>query len=307
MKIAFSAALNPVVHELARCFPSGEIYGHDNRSNSLFDNPWRANFDFTVSPSVSSSMQYVDWIEKYLNDKDLYFPMLDEELILCIDRADCYDLFSSKGYCFPRSLLSLALDKKILTDLVHGPVKSPGNGMYVIKPRFGRGSANVFITGNKSIVESALDDQELVVQSKFSGPEYTIDCFILPAHDIELVWPRVRLSASSVSTVGRVDVNTPLIYQVKQLIRNLKLEGYFNLQGFWESGFFKLIEINPRLAGSSVFSDYVGCEYLRSISGFFSGDLDSSLIMRNYEMQLAQLDSGNICERYYQTFCRSSR
>lgn len=307
MKIAFSAALNPVVHELAKCFDGGEIYGHDTRSTGLVHSPWRANFSFAVSPSVSNASEYVSWIKLYLKEKQVYFPMLDEELILCIDDPECYDLFAARGYCFPRSLLPLALDKKLLTDLIHGPTKTSGNSMYVVKPRFGRGSKNVFVTSNKRIVEAALEDKELVVQRKFEGQEYTIDCFVVPDQDVELILPRARLSASSVSTVGMLDKNSDLIKQVKQLIKGLGLEGYFNLQGFWASGCFNLIEINPRLAGSSVFCDYVGCDYLRSISRFFVGSFDGQTIMKNYEIQLAHLDSENICERYYQTFWRNSR
>lgn len=115
----------------------------------------------------------------------------------------------------------------------------------LVKPRFGRGGAGIFIPDGPINMEGYIS-QEIV-----EGIEYTIDVFCnresLPIYII----PRKRLGVKDGKSTAGIVVDHPKIYRlVKKICERMRFIGPVNFQCFEEfDGKIKFVEINPRVAG----------------------------------------------------------
>ncbi len=94
---------------------------------------------------------------------------------------------------------------------------------------------------------------ELLVSEVLPGEEYTVDSLIDHGNPLIII-PRVRTKMNSgISVAGFLIENQEIIQNVKQICSLLKLHGPIGFQFKKDSkGVFKLLEINPRIQGSSV-------------------------------------------------------
>jgi carbamoyl-phosphate synthase large subunit len=147
-------------------------------------------------------------------------------------------------------------------------------GPWIVKPRFGRGSRDVFTADTQDELAWALARvPEPIVQSRLVGREFTVDA--LTDRDAELVGavPRWRLETKAgISTKGQTFTSDSLVEEVARLLNLLRLQGPANVQGFVDDqGNVAFTEVNPRFSGGLPLSlaagaDLVG-EYLRGIHG----------------------------------------
>lgn len=147
-------------------------------------------------------------------------------------------------------------------------------GPWIVKPRFGRGSRDVYAIDTVDELRWVLPRvREPLVQTRVSGAEFTVDALV--AHNGQLAGavPRWRLETKAgISTKGRTFHCEPLVSQVARLLNILGLVGPSNIQGFQTaSGEFAFTEVNPRFSGGLPLSlaagaDFVG-EYLRGLEG----------------------------------------
>lgn len=147
-------------------------------------------------------------------------------------------------------------------------------GPWIVKPRFGRGSRDVYAMDTVDELCWALPRvSEPLVQTRLSGDKFTVDALVDPNGQLAGAVPRWRLETKAgISTKGRTFRCELLVSQVARLLDILGLVGPANIRGFHTAlGEFVFTEVNPRFSGGLPLSlaagaDFVG-EYLRGLEG----------------------------------------
>ena len=177
----------------------------------------------------------------------------------CVDKWRFAEVMERHGIPVPASALGAS-------STVPGP--------WVVKPRFGRGSRDVYAVDDEGELAWAIRRvPEPLVQTRLTGREFTVDCLV--DRDGELVGavPRWRLEVKAgISTKGVTFEDQGLVRLVAELLGVLELRGPANVQGFLdEDGIVSFVEVNPRFSGGLPLAlasgaDLVG-EYLRGVLG----------------------------------------
>lgn len=213
-------------------------------------------------------------------------PTIAEEVaLLSLERENLLSVAGLASWLPQHESVITAIDKWRLANLAFGkglsmPATALGNAdgiepPWVVKPRFGRGSRDVYFVDDPDSLGWALArvDQP-IVQHRCDGEEFTVDVLAGPDGKLLGAVPRWRLETrGGISTLGETFLDNEVIKQVETLMMALPLEGCANVQGFIDDdGKVMLIEVNPRFSGGlplslAAGSDLVG-EYLRGIVGF---------------------------------------
>ena len=151
-------------------------------------------------------------------------------------------------------------------------------GGYCIKPSVSNGSRGVRIVSkdvneysllfeekpnslyiNDKTLCSILENNpfpELLVSEILPGIEYTIDTVVDRNHNPLIILPRKRITTNGgISTSGQFENNEEIISSCKEIIGSMKLTGPIGIQMKEDSkGLYKVLEINPRIQGTSVAS-----------------------------------------------------
>jgi carbamoyl-phosphate synthase large subunit len=95
---------------------------------------------------------------------------------------------------------------------------------------------------------------ELLIAEILPGNEYTIDTIVDNSGNPILILPRIRTKTNGgISVAGKFERNTKIIDYCDKIIRSLKLVGPIGIQVKEDKyGEFKILEINPRIQGTSV-------------------------------------------------------
>ena len=101
---------------------------------------------------------------------------------------------------------------------------------------------------------------ELLVSEILPGNEYTIDSIVDIHGNPILILPRIRKKINGgISVAGKFENNPYIIDYCEKIIRSLKLVGPIGIQVKEDrNGEFKILEINPRIQGTSVAALGVG-------------------------------------------------
>lgn len=101
---------------------------------------------------------------------------------------------------------------------------------------------------------------ELLIAEILPGKEYTIDTIVDNSGNPILILPRLRSKTNGgISVAGKFEENTAIIEYCKKIIKSLKLVGPIGIQVKEDvKGEFKILEINPRIQGTSVAALGVG-------------------------------------------------
>jgi len=120
----------------------------------------------------------------------------------------------------------------------------------VVKPAHGSASVGVRVIESPAELAS-LSGDDIVVQSRAPGTEYTTDVYLDEAHRVRTTVPRERLEvrAGEVSK-GRTVRHAALQELVTEVAATLPgAYGVLNVQAFVNNDEIKVIEINPRFGG----------------------------------------------------------
>ena len=132
------------------------------------------------------------------------------------------------------------------------------------KPRLGKGSRNCFLINNKKefdFVREKYDD--LLFQEVLPGIEYTVDVL----SDLEkkpiIAVPRIRLETKEgISTKGRIIRNPSLEKTCMEISQELGIRGPCCIQmKESKNGNLKLVEVNPRMGGGTIFASLAGANF----------------------------------------------
>jgi carbamoyl-phosphate synthase large subunit len=147
-------------------------------------------------------------------------------------------------------------------------------GPWIVKPRFGRGSRDVYDVADAEDLTYALcHTPKPLIQTKLAGQEFTVDTLSDDDGQLYGAVPRWRVETKAgISTKGLTFDHPELVEKVAALLAVLRLAGPACVQGFLtEDGELGFTEVNPRFSGGLPLSlaagaDLVG-QYLNRILG----------------------------------------
>lgn len=147
-------------------------------------------------------------------------------------------------------------------------------GPWIVKPRFGRGSRDVYAVDDPAELAWALRRvAEPLAQTRLDGREFSVDALVGRDGVLEGAVPRWRVEVKAgISTQGLTFDDPALVALVADLLTAVDLRGAANVQGFVDAGgSATFVEINPRFSGGlplalAAGADLVG-EYVRAVTG----------------------------------------
>lgn len=188
----------------------------------------------------------------------------------------------------PKPCVDICLDKvrfAAVTQAARQPVPATATGdveaaltqvpgPWIVKPRFGRGSRQIFSADDAQQVRDAWPCvDEPILQTRLSGREFTMDVLVDRDGTLAGAVPRYRLKTESgISTAGRTFLAPGLPELAAELLACVGHRGPANVQGFIaDDGGCAFSEINPRFSGGLPLSlragaDLIG-EYVRGMYG----------------------------------------
>lgn len=228
-----------------------------------------------VVPAASDE-EFLDRILAICRDEhiDVVFPIIDEELQIFADHVDEFagigvtvitnpaetvrrasDKWATFVFC---ERLGIATPKTLL--LSESPAIEDLKCPLIIKPRRGRGSAQVYEVaqrGHLKVFASYVEDP--IVQEKVEGPEYTIDILTTFDGQILSVVPRLRLETKAgVSVKGVTVKDDHLIEYGRRIAEQFALFPRGNIQCVDTGSDLILIEVNPKFAATLPFTVAAG-------------------------------------------------
>jgi carbamoyl-phosphate synthase large subunit len=144
----------------------------------------------------------------------------------------------------------------------------------IAKPRYGKGSRDIIKIDDFAeldYVDSKYSN--MIFQEYLPGDEYTIDVLSdLDSNPITSV-PRLRLQTrGGISTKGKIVLNKELIEESFRIVEHLNIIGPSCIQVKKDNdNGFKLVEINPRLGGGTIFSTLAGANFPKMIIDMVEG------------------------------------
>jgi carbamoyl-phosphate synthase large subunit len=134
----------------------------------------------------------------------------------------------------------------------------------IAKPRYGKGSKGIFKIENPLDLRYIQSKQNgLIFQEYLPGTEYTIDVLSDLNGEPIIAVPRIRVQTKAgISTVGKIIKDENLSETCKSIAKYLKIKGPCCIQ-MKESneGTLKLVEVNPRLGGGTIFTTLAGANF----------------------------------------------
>ena len=195
---------------------------------------------------------------------NLILPGPEEEIIPLSKNKK---LFNNKGVlvlCPDYETVKKCSDKlEISTELKKINVPVPeiyqqNNSKYscIIKPRFGRGSQDVFKIQNAEELDFYLKKvSNPIIQEYIKGDEYSVDVLCDPMGNIISIVPRKRLQVESgISIKGITIFDKEIINYCAIIAKELKLIGPSCIQCMKNNQGLKFFDINPRFGGGSILS-----------------------------------------------------
>ncbi len=221
--------------------------------------------EFYLSP-LCNSPEFIPFINSLKDAFDLYIPFIDEELIalssthhldkelkkrIIINSLETIKICTSKvnfqHYCQQNNLPVAPIAKK-----------PPA----IFKPEFGRGSKGIFIIDDTELLPY-FNKKQGVIQKLISGVEYTVDTLIDNDGNWQYSVARKRVETVGVSRIGTIDQNPVVLNLAKLCCEKIAFKGPVNIQVMLdENNIAHLIEINPRLSGSLIFTTLAGFDII---------------------------------------------
>ena len=259
----------------------GKILSTD--SNNLSAGFYLSDF-YEVIPEAEAD----DYLEVLLN-------IIDKYSVEVLMPSSGYDIFPFSEYksklkkhgVFPivsdRKILEICRDKISTFNHLNKEFRLPFTtlnpeeiGFYPIfaKPRFGKGSRDVIqINDEKELQYVSSKFSNMIYQEFLPGDEYTIDVMSDLEGDPIVSVPRVRMQTKGgISTKGKIILDKYLIEESMKIVRKLRIIGPSCIQMKKDkSGEFKLVEINPRLGGGTIFTTLAGANFPKMIIDLIEG------------------------------------
>ena len=259
----------------------GKILSTD--SNSLSAGFYLSDY-YEVIPEAEAK----DYLEVLLNVVDKY----NIEILMPSSGYDIFQFSEFKSKLKKHGVIPVVSDRKILeicrdklstfnhlNKIFNLPFTTLDpdeivNYPFIAKPRFGKGSRDIIQVNDeqeKKYICSKFPN--MIYQEFLPGDEYTIDVMSdLEGNPIVSV-PRVRLQTKSgISTKGKIILDEGLIEESMKIVKKLKIIGPSCIQMKKDHlDQFKLVEINPRLGGGTIFTTLAGANFPKMVIDLVEG------------------------------------
>lgn len=231
--------------------------------------------DEAVLAPMAIDSDYIPFIREQMGLVDLFIPFIDEEIHQLLRHYDeavwnkCLlpGLDTTRTCLYKDEFQRFCIEK----GLPAAPaVTADGTGLpAVFKPRMGRGGRGVEVIRTVAGLKEKMPVPG-VMQRFIKGDETTIDALFSKNHELVRISARRRDAASGVSTIGTIADPAPFLPVVQALGRALKFRYLVNIQVIRDhEGGSHLIEINPRVAGSVIFTVLSGLDFLQAAVDIF--------------------------------------
>jgi len=225
----------------------------------------------------------------------------DREVIeACNDKAATAVFFEKYQIPAPRTFTDAEIQEFLKSDEEDMSIPYP----FIIKPRDGMGSVNVFQIHNKKELDFFYGYvKNPIVQEMATGDEYTIDVLCDYEGNPVYIVPRLRLEVRSGEvSKSRISRNQKIIDATRNLLEQLKKEGNvmgpLTIQCFYddskegEEPVIKFIEVNPRFGGGVPLSIQAGADYAGALRAMREGKkleytpIEKELTMLRYDQAI---------------------
>lgn len=220
-----------------------------------------------VSPRIDTDPGgYLAFVDSFNPDFDVYLPFLDEEL-----RLPDFNIIIGVNLAQPGKTLRIFTSKVNMQGALEDaglPVAPYAHRHPAIyKPDHGRGGKHNIRTD--TLPEPGIFDLPplgWVGQKIIYGDEYTVDVLVDRNHHFLWATSRLRLQANGVSIVGKIIEDGEILVLARRVVNAFQFVGPINIQMIRErdTGKLYIIEINPRLSGSCMFTVLAGFDILNA-------------------------------------------
>jgi carbamoyl-phosphate synthase large subunit len=232
--------------------------------------------DFYLAP-FADAPHYLDFLKERLNEVDIFLPFIDEELLAIAEGWNRLPKeLSARIAVSEPEVLRDCVDKCrfqracVEADLPIAPEASSAPAFF--KPRVGRGGKGVVDLPDGRMFD-AVKGRDGIMQQAITGVEFTVDAIFDRNGELLATVARKRLRAAGVSTIGEVDFDESLHRLAERLGRRWRFKYAINFQSIRDAkGHDWIIELNPRLAGSAIFSTLAGCDPFAATIALWRGD-----------------------------------
>jgi carbamoyl-phosphate synthase large subunit len=227
-----------------------------------------------------------------------------EEMLVLAGREDELARVGASIWLSPNSSIRACVDKWEFACAMHDariPVPPTAlraaagrlPGPWIVKPRFGRGSRDVYPADTRMQMCAVVDRvADPIFQTRVSGREFTVDILVDRRGEVAGAIPRWRIETKSgISTKGCTFDNSKVIEVATSAATCLGLEGALNVQGFVDDdGRVWIIEVNPRVAGGLSLTQAAGADIVGELVRGTRGEMirperlrfEAGMTMRRY-------------------------
>ena len=175
----------------------------------------------------------------------------EQTSLICNDKYETYLFCERNGIRTPATRLATEVEFSAL----HYPV--------YVKPRFGRGSVNVYLVHTEAQLRLFLDYvPDAIVQDQLAGKEFNVDVFSDFEGRVLSIVPRERLVIrAGVSDKSITRKHADVIAFAKETAEKLQIAGPANIQCKWDGRAVSLIEVNPRFSSGIPLTIAAGADF----------------------------------------------
>jgi len=176
------------------------------------------------------------------------------------NKSKTYSFFKGQSFC------PIIYDKSnVKFPAVIKPLDSRGGrGFYKVE---NHDELRVFMAKNDKI----FGEGNSVIMEYLPGTEYSTYGFSDLKGKALAAIPIKRIQANGTSTKAEIVKNAKVEKIAKKIAESLKLQGPWNIQLMQDGSSVKLVEVNPRFAGTTTLADYAGLHMADLAIKLFSG------------------------------------
>ena len=210
-------------------------------------------------------------------------PLVDEELLPIGELAG-----DGVSVLLPRpDFVSTCLDKYVLMrELADAGIGVPRTwpasewpagetasapGGFVVKPRTGRGSRGVAVIDSvhdiaRVVAEGDYSADELIVQERITGPEYTVSVVVWRDGEVQAVVPKEVVLKQGVTRYAVTRRHHGVVRTCRAVQTALRADGPFNVQlCLDDAGRPRVFEINPRFSSTAALTAAAGVDEIAGL------------------------------------------